>query len=61
MSFFDFFQDIAIVLYIFGSRITNRIGLVGAVLLIINAVLKILYIVLVLQRYDLLFLSYILI
>ena len=40
MSFFDFFQDIAIVLYIFGSRITNRIGLVGAVLYLIYAILK---------------------
>jgi hypothetical protein len=40
MSFFDFFQDIAIVFYIFGSKITNRIGLVGAVLYLIYASLK---------------------
>ena len=40
MSFFDFFQDIAIVFYIFGSKITNKIGLVGAVLYLIYAILK---------------------
>ena len=40
MSFLDIFQDIAIVFYLFGSKITNRIGLVGAVLYLIYASLK---------------------
>jgi hypothetical protein len=40
MLLLDFLQDIAIILYFFGSKITNRLGLVGAVLYLIYTVLK---------------------
>ena len=40
MHFLDVFQQIAIVLYIFGSRITNNYGAVGAFLLVLWAILK---------------------
>lgn len=40
MHFLDVFQQIAIVLYIFGSRITNNCGAVGAFLLVLWAILK---------------------
>lgn len=40
MSFLDVFQDIAIVLYLFNSRITNNYGAVGAFLLVLWAILK---------------------
>jgi len=33
-------QDIAIIFYLFGSKITNRLGLIGAVLYLIYTVLK---------------------
>ena len=42
MSFLDVFQQIAIVLYIFGSRITNNYGAVGVFLLVLWSVLKVL-------------------
>ena len=34
ISFLDFFQGMAIILFFLGSKITNQIGLVGAFLLI---------------------------
>lgn len=40
MSFLDFFLHIAIVLYIFGSQITNNYGAVGAFLLVLWSILK---------------------
>ena len=42
MSFLDVFQQIAIVLYIFNSRITNNYGAVGAFLLVLWGILKVL-------------------
>ena len=33
-------QDVAIIFYFFGSKITNRLGLVGVVLYLIYTVLK---------------------
>ena len=40
MSFLDFLQHIAIILFFLGSKITNRIGASGAVLYLIYASLK---------------------
>ena len=42
MSFLDIFQDIAIILFFLGSKITNKIGASGAVLYLIYAILKLL-------------------
>ena len=42
MSFLDFLQHIAIILFFCGSKITNKIGATGAVLYLIYAVLKLL-------------------
>ena len=42
MHFLDVFQQIAIVLYIFGSRITNNYGAVGAFLLVLWSIFKVL-------------------
>ena len=42
MSFLDIFQDIAIILFFLGSKITNKIGASGAVLYLIYATLKLL-------------------
>lgn len=42
MSFLDFLQDIAIILFFCGSKITNKIGATGAVLYLIYASLKLL-------------------
>jgi len=42
MSFLDFFQHIAIILFFLGSKITNFIGASGAVLYVIYAILKLL-------------------
>ena len=42
MLILDFLQDIAIILYFFGSKITNNLGLVGAVLFCIFVALKVL-------------------
>lgn len=41
MSFLDFLQDIAIILFFCGSKITNKIGASGAILLCIYAVFSI--------------------
>lgn len=38
----DIFQDIAIILFFLGSKITNKIGASGAVLYLIYAILKLL-------------------
>ena len=40
MSFLDFLQHIAIILFFLGSKITNKIGASGAVLYCIYAILK---------------------
>ena len=40
MLLLDVLQDIVFIFYLFGSRITNVIGLIGAVLLCINCILK---------------------
>jgi hypothetical protein len=42
MLLLDVLQDIVFIFYLFGSRITNNIGfgLIGAVLLCINCILK---------------------
>ena len=42
MSFLDFIQHIGIILFFCGSKITNKIGATGAVLICIYAVLKLL-------------------
>lgn len=42
MHFLDVLRDIAIVLYIFGSRITNNYGAVGAFLLVLWSIFKVL-------------------
>ena len=42
MILLDILQDIAIIFYCFGSQITNRLGLVGAILFIIYCPLKLL-------------------
>ena len=42
MSFLDFLQHIAIILFFLGSKITNFIGASGAVLYVIYASLKLL-------------------
>ena len=42
MSFLDFLQHIAIILFFLGSKITNKIGASGAILMCIYAVLKLL-------------------
>ena len=42
MHFLDVFQQIAIVLYLFGSRITNNYGVVGVFLLALWAIFKVL-------------------
>ena len=42
MSFLDFLQHIAIILFFLGSKITNKIGASGAVLYLIYASLKLL-------------------
>jgi len=42
MLLLDFLQDIAIIFYCFGSQITNRLGLVGAILFVIYCALKLL-------------------
>jgi hypothetical protein len=42
MLLLDFLQDIAIILWFFGSKITNKLGLVGAVLFCIFLALKVL-------------------
>ena len=42
MSFLDFLQHIAIILFFLGSKITNKIGASGAVLYLIYATLKLL-------------------
>lgn len=42
MSFLDFLQHIAIILFFCGSKITNKIGASGAILMCIYAVLKLL-------------------
>jgi len=42
MLLLDVLQDIAIIFYIFGSQITNRLGLVGAILFLIYCTLKVL-------------------
>ena len=42
MSFLDFFQQIAIIFFFLGSKITNFIGASGAVLYLIYASLKLL-------------------
>jgi len=36
MLLLDFLQDITIILYFFGSKITNNLGLVGAVLFFLH-------------------------
>ena len=38
----DIFQNIAIILFFLGSKITNKIGASGAVLYLIYAILKLL-------------------
>ena len=43
MSFLDFLQDIAIILFFCGSKITNKIGATGAVLYFIYATGAVLY------------------
>ena len=40
MIFLDIFQHIAIILFFLGSKITNKIGAIGAVLYLIYAILK---------------------
>ena len=40
MLLLDVLQDIAFIFYLFGSRITKHIGLIGAVLLCIDCILK---------------------
>ena len=42
MSFLDFIQHIAIILFFLGSKITNKIGATGAVLYLIYATSKLL-------------------
>jgi hypothetical protein len=42
MILLDILQDIAIILYFFGSKITNKLGLFGAVLFCIFVALKVL-------------------
>ena len=42
ISFLDFFQGMAIILFFLGSKITNQIGASGAVLYLIYAILKLL-------------------
>ena len=42
MLLLDFLQDIAIILWFSGSKITNNLGLVGAVLFCIFCTLKVL-------------------
>jgi hypothetical protein len=42
MLLLDILQDIALIFYCFGSQITNRLGLVGAVLFCIFCTLKVL-------------------
>jgi hypothetical protein len=42
MLLLDVLQDIAILFYCFGSQITNRLGLIGAVLFCIFCTLKVL-------------------
>ncbi len=42
MILLDILQDIAIIFYCFGSQITNRLGLVGAILFLIYCSLKLL-------------------
>jgi membrane associated rhomboid family serine protease len=42
MLLLDFLQDIAIILWFFGSKITNKLGLVGVVLFYIFCILKVL-------------------
>jgi hypothetical protein len=42
MILLDILQDIAIIFYCFGSQITNRLGLVGVILLLIYWALKLL-------------------
>ena len=49
MSFLDVFQQTAIVLYIFGSRITNNYGAIGAFLLVLWSIFK------VLAEFDIIF------
>jgi len=43
MLLLDVLQDIAIILYLFGSKITNRIGLVGAVCIFLYCILKLMF------------------
>ena len=42
MLILDFLQDIAIIFFFLGSKITNNIGLVGAFLFCIYVILKLL-------------------
>lgn len=42
MSFLDFLQHIAIILFFCGSKITNKIGAIGVILLCTYEVLKLL-------------------
>jgi hypothetical protein len=42
MGVLDFLQDIAIIFFFLGSKITNNIGLVGAFLFCIYVILKLL-------------------
>jgi hypothetical protein len=42
MILLDILQDIAIILYFFGSKIANNLGLVGAILFLIYCPLKLL-------------------
>jgi hypothetical protein len=42
MLLLDVLQDIAIIFWFFGSKITNKLGLVGAVLFCIFVALKVL-------------------
>jgi len=43
MLLLDVLQDIVFIFYLFGSKITNNLGLIGAVLFYIYCILKLMF------------------